>query len=77
MKTAVSIPDAVFQAAERLAERRRCSRSRLYTQALQLLLAAADADEVTTRLDTVYAREPSELSPALRTAQHRALNESW
>lgn len=75
MKTAVSIPDAVFQAAERLAERRRCSRSRLYTQALELLLA--DADEVTNRLDTVYGQEPSELSPALRAAQHRALNESW
>lgn len=77
MKTAVSIPDEVFEAAERLAERRRCSRSSLYTQALELLLAAANADEVTTRLDTLYAHESSELPPALRAAQHRALIESW
>ena len=77
MKAAVSIPDAVFEAAERLAERRRCSRSSLYTQALELLLADADADEVTTRLDSVYARESSELPPALQDAQHRALIESW
>ena len=77
MKTAVSIPKAVFEAAERLAESRRCSRWSLYIQALELLLAVADADEVTTRLDTVYAREASELSPALCAAQHRALIESW
>ena len=39
-------------------------------------IADADADEVTNRLDTVYARESSELPPALRAAQYRALIES-
>lgn len=77
MKTAVSIPDAVFEAAERLAERRQCSRSSLYTQALESYLADADADEVTARLNAVYARESSELPPALRDAQYRALVEPW
>ena len=77
MKTAVSIPDAVFEAAERLAERRQCSRSSLYTQALERFLADADADEITTRLDAVYAQESSELPTALQSAQHRALIESW
>lgn len=77
VKVAVSIPDAVFQAAEDLAARRQCSRSSLYAQALERLLAEADGDDVTTRLDAVYAEEPSELDPTLRDAQDRALAEPW
>lgn len=77
MKVAVSIPDAVFEAAEALAARRQCSRSSLYAQALEHLLAAEDRDEVTARLDAVYAEEQSALDPALRDAQARALAESW
>lgn len=77
MKVAVSIPDSVFEAAEELAARRQCSRSSLYAQALERLLAAEDRDEVTARLDAVHAEEPSELDPALRDAQARAVAESW
>ena len=77
MKVAVSIPDAVFKAAEELAARRKCSRSSLYAQALERLLAESDSDDVTARLDAVYADELSELEPALRDAQGRALAESW
>lgn len=77
VKVAVSIPDAVFEAAEALAARRQCSRSSLYAQALEHLLAAEDRDEVTARLDAVYAEESSELDPALRDAQARALAERW
>ena len=39
--------------------------------------ADADMDEVTARLDAIYARESSELAPALLDAQYRALIESW
>ena len=77
MKVAVSIPDAVFEAAERLAERRRCSRSSLYAQALERLLAVSDHEEVTARLDAIYDREPSEIVPVLRAAQERALSDPW
>ena len=77
MKTRVSIPDAVYEAAERLAERRQCSRSSLYTQALERFLAETDSDEVTTRLNAVYANKSSELPLTLQAAQHSALIESW
>ena len=77
MKVAVSIPDAVFNAAEELAARRQCSRSSLYAQALERLLAEADSDDVTARLDAVYAEERSGLDPALRDAQAQALAEPW
>lgn len=77
MKVAVSIPDAVFNAAEELAMRRQCSRSSLYAQALERLLAEADSDDITARLDAVYVDEPSGLDPAMRDAQARALAEPW
>src|SRR5207249_304495 len=37
MKTAISVPDKLFQQAERIAKRRRVSRSQLYASALQEL----------------------------------------
>ena len=77
MKVAVSIPDAVFEAAERLAERRRCSRSSLYAEALQRLIADEDSEAVTARLDAVYTDEPSHISDELLEAQRRALTERW
>lgn len=58
MKTAVSIPDPVFQAAERLAERLGLNRSQLYTRALNLFIADTVGDDVTARLDDIYADAP-------------------
>ncbi|MDE0376165.1 MAG: ChpI protein [bacterium] len=77
MKIAVSIPDTVYEAAERLAARRRCSRSSLYAEALERLLAQEDSEEVTARLNAVYSEEPSKVSDELLEAQGRALNERW
>ena len=73
---AVSIPDSVFEAADELAAQRRCSRSSLYAQALELLLAEANRDDVTAHLDAVYADEGSGIDPAIRAAQVRALTHS-
>lgn len=77
MKVAVSIPDAVFEAAERLAERRRCSRSSLYAEALEGLLASEDSEQVTARLDALYSDEPSEVSPEFLDLQRQALSDPW
>jgi hypothetical protein len=77
VKTAVSIPDPLFEAAERLARRTHVSRSRLYARALELLLATTDDDDVTAALDDVYATEPSSLDPHTAAAQARAVDEAW
>jgi len=53
MKTAISVPDQVFQEAERLAQRLAKSRSQLYTDAIVEYLARYDPDTVTERLDEV------------------------
>jgi len=47
MKTAISIPDDVFERAERLAARTKRSRSRIFSDALREYLARHSFDEVT------------------------------
>jgi hypothetical protein len=53
MKTAVSIPDDVFEEAERLAGRLWTSRSQLYTRALAEFVARHDDDRVVAAINTV------------------------
>ena len=53
MKTAISVPDQVFEQAETLAKRLDKSRSQLYTEALVEYLTQHDPDTVTERLNEV------------------------
>jgi metal-responsive CopG/Arc/MetJ family transcriptional regulator len=78
MKTAISVPDPVFEAGERLAQRLGVSRSYLYSVALRDYLRQHDDAEITRRLNEVYDREPSEPDPVLLKIASRALpRESW
>jgi hypothetical protein len=54
VKTAVSLPDELFEAGERLADRLGWSRSQRYARALEGFVAQSADDEVTARLDEVY-----------------------
>lgn len=54
MKTAISIPDELFRRAERVAKRRKISRSQLYAVALARLLDAEPKDDVTRAYDTAF-----------------------
>ena len=74
MKTAVSLPDAVFRAAEQLAKRARKSRSQLYADALSEYLRRHAPDEVTTAMNLVVERlGPSRPDEFRRRAARRAL----
>lgn len=53
MKTAVSIPDDVFNEAERLADRLQTSRSQLYARALSEFVARHDEDRITASINKV------------------------
>ena len=53
MKTAVSIPDDVFEKVERLAKRGRRSRSEVFTAALREYVARHSPDEVTEAINRV------------------------
>ena len=78
MKTAISIPDSIFQAADEAARRLAMSRSELYTKAVEDYLATHCPDNVMEKLDEVYAEVPSGLDPAVAEMQSRSLDEaSW
>ncbi|MCI0432364.1 MAG: hypothetical protein L0271_01755 [Gemmatimonadetes bacterium] len=72
MKTAVSLPDDLFRAAERQAKRARKSRSQLYAEALAEYLARHAPDEVTAAMNRVL-EQVDELGPdpALAAAARR------
>jgi predicted transcriptional regulator len=55
MKTAISIPDDLFEEAEALARKLKRSRSRLYSQAVREYVARHSADSVTAALDALCA----------------------
>ena len=55
MKTAISIPDDVFEGAERLAQRTKRSRSQLFSDALKEYLARHTTDDVTEAMNRVCA----------------------
>jgi metal-responsive CopG/Arc/MetJ family transcriptional regulator len=57
MKTAISIPDDLFRAAERAAARLGLSRSQLYRRALSAFLEGHDDRLITEALNEVYAAE--------------------
>lgn len=68
MKTAVSVPDDVFQQAERAADRLGWSRSQLYARALREFLETQDDDPVTAALDALADDLAQTASPAIGRA---------
>jgi len=78
MKTAISIPDRLFNAAERAAKRQKISRSRFYARAVEAYLKTQQAKGVKEALDAVYATEDSSLDPGLAAAAYHILSkEKW
>ena len=78
MKTAVSLPDNLFSAAERHAKRIGVPRSRLYAIALAEYLEKQQFCGVKEALDTVYGAEPSEVDPVLNAMQNASIKrEDW
>ena len=73
MKTAISLSDRLFGAADALARRLGMSRSQLYATALAEYLAKHQAAKVTERLNVVYGSQPSGVEDGLRRAQRRAV----
>ena len=73
-KTAISVPDATFEAAERAASRLGISRSELYSLAVREYIAQHRADGVTEALDRVYATDGGGLDQALARMQLMSLS---
>lgn len=75
MKTAISIPDPIFKAAERLAHRLGITRSRLYTKAVIEYIQKHKNDKVCEKLNEIYAKESSSLDPATQAMQWASIDE--
>ena len=73
MKTAVSVPDEVFQGAERLARREGRSRSEVYSAALREYVARHDPDDITDALDQVVTEVGEGIDPFVEVASSRTL----
>lgn len=79
MKTAISIPDNLFEAADKVARRLGISRSELYQRALARFLEQQSGDVVRERLDSVYGKAGnSDLDPIIMAAGEQILaDENW
>jgi metal-responsive CopG/Arc/MetJ family transcriptional regulator len=78
MKTAISIPDSLFEQAERAAKRLALSRSELYSRAVEAYLSSLAQEDVTERLNRVYTAEASALDPALQRMQSASIqSDKW
>jgi len=76
MKTAISIPNEVYQGAERLARRTKKSRSRLYGDALKEYLARHAPDEVTEAMNRACAEVGETKDHFVSSAAQRILERS-
>lgn len=73
MKTAISLPDELYEEADAVADRIGVSRSQLYATALAEYLARLRSEDVTAQLNVVYAEEPDTRDGALRAAARKSV----
>jgi metal-responsive CopG/Arc/MetJ family transcriptional regulator len=74
MKTAISIPDPLFKAAEKLARQRKISRSELYSQALSEFLSKHERERIKAQISAVAEEVDTSLDPALIHSQAKVLS---
>jgi antitoxin MazE6 len=73
MKTAISIPDEIFQEAERLASELQTSRSGLYSRALQEFMDRHAPERLTEAMNRVVDEAGSEVDEFSRRASRQVL----
>ena len=78
MKTAVSIPDTLFQAAETFAHHSGISRSELYAKAIAEYIASRRYINITEALNKVYSDDTLSLEDELYSMQIKSIpREEW
>ena len=78
MKTAISIPDTIYNSAEKLAKRLGKTRSELYVQAIRSYIAKHQNDDVVKKLNEIYSSDNNHLDPELNKMQSRTIfKEKW
>jgi metal-responsive CopG/Arc/MetJ family transcriptional regulator len=75
MKTAISIPDQIFEQAERLARRTKRSRSQLFSDAVREYIARHSGDEITDAMNRVIDSVGADTDPFVAAAASRTLQQ--
>jgi len=73
MKTAISLPDPLFQRGEDYAAQQSLGRSELYACALEEFLERHAAQSITDQLNALYGEEDSTLAPELEQLSNEQL----
>ncbi len=78
MKTAVSIPDKLFAAADQYAKAHGVSRSNLYAKAIAQFLDQHPADYITSQLNNIYKDKQTKVNKTVSALQfHSIEKEEW
>ena len=78
MKTAISVPNDVFELSERLAKKLKVSRSKIFAMGVKKLGEEYDEEEIIARINAVCEEVDTTLDPAIRQYQsNRIGREKW
>ena len=78
MKTAISVPNDVFELSERLAKKLKVSRSKIFAMGVKKLGEEYDDEDIIARINAVCEEVDTSLDPAVRFYQSRAIKrEKW
>ena len=82
MKTAISLPDSLYEAAEKTAQSMGLPRSQLFAKALEEFIQHHNSERITEKLNDVYSHFDNSTFESLSNASLESLreltaNDSW
>jgi len=78
VKTAISIPDSLFEVVEETAKKMGVSRSKFFSLAVKQFLKDRNMKNVTNRLNECYKTSSSKLNKSIESAQLSSISrEEW
>jgi len=78
MKTAISVPNDVFELSERLAKKLKVSRSKIFAMGVKKLGEEYDDEDLIAKINRVCEKVDTSVDPVLRKYQSRILRkEKW
>lgn len=78
MKTAISVPNDVFELSEKLAKKLKVSRSKIFAMGVKKLGEEYDEDDITARINKVCEEVDTSLDPFWKELQSRVLpKDEW
>ncbi len=76
MKTAISVPQDVFQLSERLAKKLKISRSAVFAMGVKKLGEELNEEDLINRINAVCEEIDTSLDPAVKEYQRRTIGRS-